>query len=149
MPPELTGAMPPALLLQVPPEVVSVSKVVVPLQICVTPVIADGDGLTVTGFVTTHPAPGIKVTIAVPAETPVTIVVPAGPEVTVATDVLLLLQVPAPPANDCGRRSDGNNDLHRISCVAAVRNTDYKRVHAVVSDIWRVRQASRQKRAAV
>ena len=46
-------------LVQVPPEVPSLSGVALPTQTLVTPVIPAGNGLTVTGFVTKQPVDNI------------------------------------------------------------------------------------------
>jgi len=52
-----TAATPELLLLHVPPDVVSVSAVVVPVQTVLLPVIALGDGLTVIVVVVKQPVP--------------------------------------------------------------------------------------------
>lgn len=81
------------LLIQVPPKVGD-SVVVNPAQILLAPVtVATGKALTVTGGVAAEVqpvVPSVKVKVAVPPDTPVT--TPAL--VTVATDGLLLVQVP-------------------------------------------------------
>jgi len=50
------GAMTGLLLLQVPPAVLSVKAVVCPIHTDVAPMIAKGNGLTVTVVVTVQPA---------------------------------------------------------------------------------------------
>jgi hypothetical protein len=71
----------------------SLSAVVEPLHTLSIPVMPSGTGLTVTVFTALHPVPAVKVIVAVPpVPNPVTTPVPD----TVATEVLLLLQVPAP-----------------------------------------------------
>jgi hypothetical protein len=82
------------LLLHDPPEVTSLSVVVIEADSVVMPVIAltDGAAFTVTVSAAMQPAPVVNVIIEVPADTPVTM--PVVP--TVATDVLLLLHVPPP-----------------------------------------------------
>jgi hypothetical protein len=91
----LTVATPELLLLQVPPVVASATVVLLPAHTAAVPVIADGTGLTVTTLVTLQLVPREYVMIAEPSATPPTMPVAAP---TVATDVLLLLQVP-PPAS--------------------------------------------------
>lgn len=86
------------LLLQLPPDVAQLSVLVEPIQIVVVPVIATGVGFTVIVFVAIQPSQVVKLITAVPAATPVTVPDPAAtagpPAVTVATAVLLLLQLP-------------------------------------------------------
>ena len=84
-------------LLQIPPPAASVKDVLAPTQVVGVPVIVPGFGspLTVTTSVVVHPVePLVKVIAAVPAATPVT--TPPG-LVTVATAVLLLVQLTVPP----------------------------------------------------
>jgi hypothetical protein len=83
------AAMPLALLLHVPPKVLSVSVVVSPVHNTVVPVIPAGMGFTVMGSTDTQPAALVKVITAVPVVMPVSVPVA---EPTVATTVLLLLQ---------------------------------------------------------
>ena len=87
----ITEAMPGRLLLQVPPVVAS-AKVVVELTHTLSiPVIAKGNGSTVISWVTKHPVFNVYVINAVPRLIPCTTPVE---EPTVATNVLLLLQLP-------------------------------------------------------
>jgi len=91
-PPLVTEATPGALLTQVPP-LAGDKVVVIPTQIVLPPVMLTvGVGFTVTAVVgiETHPEASVNVNVAVPAETAVT--TPAF--VTVATEALLLAQVP-------------------------------------------------------
>lgn len=81
------------LLLQTPPVVASVNVTGVPMQILEDPEIAAGDGSIVTVLVTVQLAPGAKVIIATPADTPDTRPVV---EPTLAIDGSLLLHVPVP-----------------------------------------------------
>jgi hypothetical protein len=84
------------LLVHVPPGVALLSVVVAPTQTVEEPgLMAGGAAITVTGFVTKHPAT-VYVMLAVPVPVPVTI--PVLP--TVATEVLLLAQVPPGVALD-------------------------------------------------
>jgi len=89
--PDATVAMAALLLTQVPPDAASVRLVLVPTHTLVLPVIAVGVRLTVTVVVVLHPVDNAYVIVAVPAPAPFTIPVL---EPTVATNVLLLLQVP-------------------------------------------------------
>ena len=92
IPPALTDATAGLLLTQVPP-VVGDKVVVAPMHIELLPVmLTAGNGLTVTAVVVLLQlvVDEVNVNVADPAATPVT--TPA--EVTVATDVLLLTQVP-------------------------------------------------------
>lgn len=82
------------LLLHNPPPA-SVKVVVAPTHTWALPVIAGGNGLTVTIVVAIHPVGNEKVMIAVPADTPVTTPV-ADP--TVPMEVDPELQVPPPPS---------------------------------------------------
>jgi hypothetical protein len=61
------------LLIQVPPNVVSLNVAVDPEQIPETPAIAPGEGLIVTVALTEQPPDEVKVTVAVPWATPLTI----------------------------------------------------------------------------
>ena len=63
-----------------------------PAQTVVFPIIAFGKGLTVTVLVVIQPVPSIYVMVVVPGDTLVTTPEPEG--TMVATEVLLLLQVP-------------------------------------------------------
>jgi hypothetical protein len=84
------------LLDHVPPEVALVSVVVEPMQTDEEAgLMAGGAAMTVTAFVTKHPAT-VYVIVAVPVPVPVTI--PVLP--IVATDVLLLAHVPPGVASD-------------------------------------------------
>ena len=77
------------LLLQVPLPA-QANMVLPPEQITVLPKMSSGGGLTTMGFTAMQPVPRVYVIVAVPARTLVT-----RPELlTVAIDVLLLLQVP-------------------------------------------------------
>jgi hypothetical protein len=78
------------LLLHVPPAVASLRVVQVPAHMVVVPMIAAGNGLTVATIVAVQPPLMVYEITAVPAETPQS--VPVLP--TVATETLLLLQVP-------------------------------------------------------
>lgn len=60
------------LLLQVPPDVVQASVVVLPLQTLVVPVIGAGVVFTVTTLVLVQVLVAVNVMMAVPAEMPVT-----------------------------------------------------------------------------
>lgn len=85
------------LLLQVPPPDDDDNGVLSPIQTDVLPVIADGTGFTVTSLVVEQPVdPKVKVIVDVPADNPDTLLVKPG-EVTPATLVVPLLQVPVPP----------------------------------------------------
>lgn len=86
-----TSATTGLLLLHNPPMVVVLSVDVVCAQITVGPVIAAGEGFTVTIAVAAQPSVDVYDMIVVPPATPVTTPVVAP---TVATDVALLLQVP-------------------------------------------------------
>ena len=89
--PELTVAIPVLLLLHVPPVVASLNPVVPPSQTVVVPLIEDGNGLIVTVLVILQPVAAVYKIIDVPPVTPVTTPVD---ELTVATAVVPLLQVP-------------------------------------------------------
>jgi hypothetical protein len=91
-----TVATPVLPLVHVPPGVMSPSVVVVVAQRPVVPNGAVGGAFTVTTVVAIFPLPMAYVIVVVPADTPYTI-----PEVlpTVATDVVLLLQLPQVPAS--------------------------------------------------
>jgi hypothetical protein len=78
------------LLLHAPPAVASLRVVQVPAHIVVVPIIAAGDEVTVATIVAVQPPLMVYEITAVPAETPQS--VPVLPMV--ATDTLLLLQVP-------------------------------------------------------
>jgi hypothetical protein len=78
------------LLLHVPPAVASLRVVQVPAHMVVVPMIAAGNGLTVATIVVVQPPLMVYEIVAVPAEMPQS--VPVLPMV--ATDTLLLLQVP-------------------------------------------------------
>ena len=94
---ELIKAMPDAALDQVPPDVTSVSVEELPWQSVRVPEIGDGAGLTVTTVEVLQPVePKTKMIVVVPELTPVTTPVV---DPTVATDVLLLDQVPVPDAS--------------------------------------------------
>ena len=86
-----------ALLLHVPPLTASERVLVVPSQIASTPVIAAGDGFTVTSSVAVLPPGAVYVIVAVPGAAPVTIPLE---EPTVATPVVLLDQVPPAGVSD-------------------------------------------------
>ena len=74
MPVPETIAIAVLLLLQEPPDVASVKSTVYPAHTDVVPVIAAGNGLTITTFDVAQPVVGkTYTTVAVPAETPVTI----------------------------------------------------------------------------
>lgn len=89
-------AIPGLKLLQVPPVVASLNIDVPPTQTEVMPVIADGTGKMVITTVAIQPVGKVYVIIAVPDDMPVTM----PDEIpTVATTVLLLLQVPPPASN--------------------------------------------------
>jgi len=83
------------LLLHEPPAVVSLNEVVSPEQILETPVIAPGEGFTVTVARTVHPPAEVKVTVAVPRATPLTMPV-ADPIVA----ILVLDALHVPPGSD-------------------------------------------------
>ena len=85
------GATAGLLLLQVPPELLSVSAIVCPTHTCVGPIIANGSGLTVTVVVAEHPARVYVITALHGPGDP-----PQIPEIRlmVAHEELLLLQVP-------------------------------------------------------
>ena len=82
------------LLVQVPRPAASLNVVVEPLHMARAPRIAGGAALTETVVVTV--LPDVKLIVAVPAATPVTTPVPLP---TVATEVLLLVQLPQPVAS--------------------------------------------------
>ena len=82
------------LRLHVPPAVASVSVVVVPPQRESVPLIADGNGLTVTIADMLQPVPIVYVICAVPATPPVT--TPVLKTTLAVPDPGLLLQVPPP-----------------------------------------------------
>ena len=82
------------LLLHVPLPVASLNVVDEPAQTLIVPVIAAGNGFTVTAAVTLQPGPDIYDIVAVPFATPLTI--PLVPILAIAE--LLLLQ--APPETD-------------------------------------------------
>ena len=82
-----------------PPAVVLVHEVLLPKHNVAGPVIAGGNGVTVTVAVEKQPEGMVKLMIAVPPDRPVTTPVVGF---TVATDVALLLQVP----DDGGGRVD-------------------------------------------
>jgi hypothetical protein len=79
------------LIVHVPPELASARVAQKPAHTLIEPVITAGSGVTVTIIVLLQPLPKDVVMIAVPAVTPVT--TPVN-EPTVATAVLLLLQLP-------------------------------------------------------
>jgi hypothetical protein len=82
------------LLVQVPPDAVSVNAIVAPTHTPAAPEITDGIEFTVTVFAIAQPVGSVYVTGTVPAVTPVTM-----PDVPiVATVISLLTQVP-PPAS--------------------------------------------------
>ena len=83
------------LLLHAPPASALASVVVVPGHALSVPVIAGGAELTVMVVAAEQPPADMKLTIEVPAVTPVT--TPEA-EPMVATAALLLVQVPPPPA---------------------------------------------------
>ena len=85
----------PSELVQVPPEVASLNASVDPAHIYGDPIIAVGEGITVTVVVLIQPVPNVYVMTDVPGVTPVTTPVPRP---TVATVVVPLVQVP-PPAS--------------------------------------------------
>jgi len=89
----LTVATVAGLLLHTPPAEGSPSAVTAPAHTLPDPVIAAGDGFTLTGLVTVHPDPNEYVIVVAPVAIPVTI--PLS-EPIVPTATLLLLQ--APPA---------------------------------------------------
>jgi hypothetical protein len=80
-----------SLLLHTPPAVASLNVAVVPEHIGLTPVMAAGTGLTVTGVVRLQPPPSEYVIVADPSDTPVTTPVS---DPTAAIAVLLLLHRP-------------------------------------------------------
>ena len=86
-----------AMLLHVPPPTASVRVVVVPSQIASMPVIAAGDGFTVTSSVAVLPPGAVYVICAVPDATPVTIPLE---EPTDATPGVLLDQLPPAGVSD-------------------------------------------------
>jgi hypothetical protein len=86
--PEPTVATEVELLLQVPPDTASLNVVVDPVQTVSVPVIAAGNGVTVT-MVVTALVPIAYEIVVVPADTAVTV-----PLATVATLVALLLHTP-------------------------------------------------------
>src|ERR1043165_3903062 len=92
---EPTVALAVLALVHTPPGVLLVRVSTAPVHACVGPAIADGIGITVTTIVVGQPVPeDVNVMVEVPAETPLTY----PPDVTiVATDGVLLLQVPDPP----------------------------------------------------
>ena len=77
--------------LHVPATVASVSTVDEPAQTDIVPAIGEGFGFTVNSFVVEQPAADVKPIVEVPAATADTSPVP----LTVATEGLLLVQVPA------------------------------------------------------
>lgn len=79
------------LLVHVPPDDASLNVVVKPTHTFVTPVIAAGSGLTVTGVVAKQPVPKVYEIIGVPVANPATIPVPAPTDPSAG---LLLLHVP-------------------------------------------------------
>ena len=81
-----------ALLDQVPPIGILLKVELVPGQILSVPAMADGIGNTVTIVVATQPVGSMYVIVAVPDTIPDTTPVPVN---TVATAVLLLVQIPA------------------------------------------------------
>ena len=85
-----------SLLLQVPPPP-SLNVVVAPAQTVVVPEIAEGNGLTVTGFVAEHPDVAVYDIVLVPEPTPETTPVE---EPIVATDVVPLLHIPPEAVSD-------------------------------------------------
>ena len=94
---ETTLAVPAALLLQLPPAVISLSCVVRPEHTSRVPVIIAGSGFTVTTTVDIQPVGKLYVIVAVRAVVPVAVpvtstVLPVAKMET--TEVLLLLQVP-------------------------------------------------------
>lgn len=91
----LTVATAALLLLQVPPDIVSVNVSDVPWQMVVTPVIKPGEGILFTVTVTVvNAVPQVPVTEYVIVVVPVSMPVTTPAEVIVATEVLLLLQLP-------------------------------------------------------
>ena len=92
-------------LVQVPPVRESVSVVVMPEQMEPKPEIALGLGFTVTLATEGAPQPLVNEMVAEPAPTPVTTPV----EPTVATAVLLLVQVPGAEASDKESVPPGQN----------------------------------------
>mgnify|MGYP003330429273 CR=1 FL=1 len=90
---EPTVATPGALLDQTPPVVAELSGVPAPVQTNVDPEIFSGNGFTVTTMVASWPQgfETLYVSVVVPAEIPVST---PDAEPMVATDVLLLIQVP-------------------------------------------------------
>jgi hypothetical protein len=80
-------ATPGVLLVQVPVKGILLSNVFAPMQMLVVPVIALGDGFTVTAVVLRHPVGRVYEIIAVPMLIPVTI--PAGVPVTAVASELL------------------------------------------------------------
>ena len=94
--PPITVATDEVLLVQVPPALVLPRVVVKPAHTFMVPVMAAGNGLTVTAIVIWQPVVGnIYDIVAVPADIPVTI--PLVKPITAAV-VLLLVHVP-PPAS--------------------------------------------------
>ena len=90
-------AIPGLLLAQEPPGEVSLNVAVDPWHTNDGPLMAAGVGLTVTDLVTEQPAPGEKVIVTVPAETPVTM---PDEDPTVALVGSLLLQAPEPTGSE-------------------------------------------------
>ncbi len=82
------------LLVHVPPPA-SVNAVVEPTHTVELPEIATGNGLTVTTWIVLHPVPNVYVIVDVPPATPETMPVP---DPTVATEEVLVVQVPPPPS---------------------------------------------------
>ena len=89
--PVTTEATEALLLLHVPPALASVSVTDEPVQMPLTPLMADGRSLTVTMVVVMQPVGKVYVMIVVPNATPVTTPEPAT---TVAIVVLSLAHVP-------------------------------------------------------
>jgi hypothetical protein len=79
------------LLLHVPPPGASVSDIVPPVHTVVAPIIADGNGLTVTTVVVKQPEGKVYVIVAVPVDGPV---VTKPEDETAAIPGALLPQVP-------------------------------------------------------
>jgi len=103
VPPDTPVITPPAVivatagvaLLHVPPPVASLKVVVEPAHTVAVPVMAAGNGFTVTVAVTKQPVPRVYDMTDVPADTPVT----TPPAVIVATAGVALLHVPPPVAS--------------------------------------------------
>lgn len=91
-PVEATVATEVLLLLHVPPVVVSDKQFVPPRQMFAFPEIAAGSGFTFIVFIATQPTGDVASIVTAPPVTEVPVTIPV-PEPTVATDVLLLLQV--------------------------------------------------------